>query len=476
MLIDELSGLTIRQMTERYKDKSLCPIDVMEATLNHVAAVNPNLNALYDLQVEASLAAAERAKRNYRTNQPCGPLEGVPVTVKDSIHTAGMRWHHGSATHGQGVLAETDAPPAAALRRAGAIIIAKTVMPDYGLSASGVSSSHGVVRNPWNLRMSPGGSSAGSAAALAAGIGAMSVGTDIAGSVRLPASQCGLAAMKPTQGLIAHTPASTVRSAGPMSRHAADLELLLKILADTRVEDDHSVPLAAVIRPPSRPARVRVLLDFGFGPVVEPDVVEVVKSAAAELEALGAQVAFAGPAFDFDAYIPIDDSLRLRGWREYAGTPLSLRAHIPPSLLDWFAPAMDWDANRIRAIETDLARTIAATAALFGSADMLLTPVMPMVGFPVEALGPNPSMPLRHATFTAPFNQSGHPAVSICGGMSRDGLPIGVQLVALHHHDFWALRLASQLEERCRLRHPVHWPLFQENEQHAFASSINRQW
>lgn len=460
-MIDQLVSLRLTDLTAGFAEGRLCPVDVMEATLAQTEAVGGLINALYDLRPGAALAEARAARDRYRAGSPAGVLDGVPVTVKDSIPVTGLRWHHGSASHGAGIEALADAPPAAALKRAGAIILAKTVMPDFGLSASGVSSRHGIVRNPWALDLSPGGSSAGAGASLAAGIGFASVGTDIAGSVRLPASQCGLAALKPTQGMIAHVPASTVRSAGPMTRGAADLEILLRVLGGIHRDDRYSVPLPEGPGLPDRPLRIALHHSFGSGPAVTAEVADILDQAGAALGALGHSVIPCHTPPDLDIYQPVDDLLKLRGWREYAATDPVHRGGVPAELVDWFSPAERWSAARLARIEADLERSIAWTNGLLDEADALLTPVLPMAGFPATALGPVPGMPLRHATFVAPFNQSGHPAAVIAAGQTAGGLPVGVQLVGPRFFDIGLLRLAVALERQLQGPCPAakRWPL-----------------
>ena len=460
-MIDDLVSLRLTDLTTGFAEGRLCPVAVMEATLAQAEAVGGLINALYDHRPEAALAEARAARDRYRAGTPAGSLDGVPVTLKDSIPATGMRWHHGSASHGAGVGALADAPPTAALKRAGAIILAKTVMPDFGLSASGVSSRHGIVRNPWALDLSPGGSSAGAGASLAAGIGFASIGTDIAGSVRLPASQCGLAALKPTQGMIPHVPASTVRSAGPMARAAADLEILLRVLGGVHRDDRYSVPLPREPGLPDRPLRIALHPSFGSGPEVTAEVADVLARAGAALGALGHSVIPRDTLPDMDIYQPIDDLLKLRGWREYAATDPACRDRVPAELVAWFSPARRWSATRLARIEADLERSIAWTNGLFAEADVLLTPVLPMAGFSATALGPVPDMPLRHATFVAPFNQSGHPAAVIAAGQTPGGLPVGVQLVGPRFSDIGLLRLAVALETQMQSAGPAakRWPL-----------------
>lgn len=459
MEIEALAGMPLARLLAGYAEGSLDPVAVIEATLAQAARVNPALNALYDLRPQAALAEAKAAALRWRRGAPAGPMDGVPVTIKDSIHAAGMHWHHGARLHGAGVEGRVDAPPAARLKAAGAIIVGKGTMPDFGLSASGVSSYHGIVRNPWNPAFSPGGSSAGGGASLAAGVGMLSVGTDIAGSVRLPASHCGLAALKPTQGLIAHVPASDVRAPGPMVRHAADLEPWLRVLAGVDPADRFSVPL---VEPGAGfgAATVRLMDSFGFGPAVAPEVGAVLAAAAEALAPLVGQVVAGAAGYDFDAYLPIDESLRLRGWREHVSAPEALRGETPAALLAWIGEAGEWDGARVARIEAGLARGVAQSAALLEGADFLLTPVMPLVNFPAERLGPDPAMPLRHCTFTAPFNQSGHPAVALCAGFDPRGLPVGVQLVARRFDDIRLCRLAARLEAALWSGRPrPAWPL-----------------
>lgn len=460
MDLQTLSRLTLADLIAGYRNRSIDPVEVMEITLGQIDAVNDRINALYDIRRDAVLAEAKVAAQRYRDGAPAGPMDGVPVTIKDSVHAVGMRWHHGARIHGDGVVGKTDAPPTERLKAAQAIILAKCTMPDFGLSGSGVSSYHGIVRNPWGLDWNPGGSSAGAGASLAAGIAMMSVGSDIAGSVRLPASHCGLAALKPTQGMIPHTPASDVRSAGPMTRHAADLEMLLRLLGGTHRDDRFSVPVTEPLEG-FEAARVVVYDDFGFGPAVEPAVRDVLSKAEAALVPLVASVERRPAPYDFDAYQPIDDTFRLRGWREHAGVPVERRAHTPRQLLDWFAEAEHWSAGRIASMEAGVARGVAQTNALFETADFLLTPVMPVVNFPADQRGPDPAVPLRHCTFTAMFNQSGHPAISIRGGFDKRGLPVGVQLVGRRFDDIRLCRIATALEAQLMARagRLEDWPL-----------------
>lgn len=184
MNIDQIAQSSLQEMQDALANREVSPVELVQASLDQTDAVNDKINALYDIRGEEALNEAKASEARYASSTQVGPFDGIPVTIKDSVNAIGMRWFHGSAVHGEGVVATKDSPPAARLKRAGAVILGKGAMPDFGLSGSGVSGSHGIVRNPWGLDWNTGGSSAGGGASLASGIGMMSVGSDIAGSVR----------------------------------------------------------------------------------------------------------------------------------------------------------------------------------------------------------------------------------------------------------------------------------------------------
>ena len=224
-----------------YRTLELDPVQVAEAALEAAHAAQDSFNAIAAFN-EDCLRAAEESRERFRAGCGLGPLDGVPVTVKDSYRVAGLPRWHGSAVHDGAGVSVADSAPVLRLNEAGAILVAKTAMPDFGMLASGISSQFGVIRNPWGPEYTPGGSSAGAAVTLAAGVVPVAMGTDIAGSVRLPAAHCGVAAIKPTQGRIAYAPASMARSAGPMARRAADLETMLVCVGRADASDPWCLP------------------------------------------------------------------------------------------------------------------------------------------------------------------------------------------------------------------------------------------
>ena len=259
-------ALSATNLIAAFADGSLSPVDVMQSTLDRVTAVNPAINALFEIRAEQALAAAQLSEERWRKNAPVGPLDGVPVTIKDSVAAEGWPYWRGIRARVGTPFSTADSPPAARLKEAGAIIFAKTTMPDFGLLASGISSAHGITRNPWNLRKNTGGSSSGGAAAVAAGLGPLTVGSDLAGSVRLPAAQCGLFTLKPGKGVVPHLPPSSTRVAGPISRTVADAALMLSVLS---LPDARALEPGASISPDISPLDVKglkigLLMDMGF--------------------------------------------------------------------------------------------------------------------------------------------------------------------------------------------------------------------
>ena len=447
----ELLDSTIAALGRAFARGAASPVEVVRATLERAARAEPGLNALWSVRAEAALDAAREAEQRWRRGAARGPLDGVPVTIKDSVHKKGWPWRHGTAANADRPDSGFDAPPAARLDEAGAVTFAKTTMPDFGLLASGVSSAFGVIRNPWNPAMSPGGSSAGAGAALAAGIGMASVGSDIAGSVRLPASQCGLVALKPTQGRIPHLAPSPIRSAGPMARSVADAATLLSVLARPDPRDTFSLPaepepFEATLEGPVRGLRIGVLTDLGFGPAVEPAVTEAVQEAAAALAAEGAIMVEVPPPFEADAYAPIDRVLQVRGRAEYLSFAPADRARVLPAVADWCAPAERLTALDLAAAEAEIAQNSQRFLVAQQGLDALLLPTLPMAGFAAELPGPVPGVPLGHTGFTALFNQTGQPAATVGWRVDPVGSPIGVQIAGPRFADRLVLRLAAFLE------------------------------
>src|SRR6266568_2544536 len=281
--VTSLHDLSAVDLIAGYRAKQFSPSEVLEEVISHVTVWEPHIKALYLYDPDGARASAKASTDRWQKGEPMGTLDGVPVTIKDNIATKGVPVPLGAASV-KLVPAEKDAPPAARLREAGAVIFAKTTMPDYGMLSSGLSSFHALARNPWDVSKNPGGSSAGAGAAAAAGYGPLHIGTDIGGSVRLPAGWCGVFGLKPSLGRIPIFPPYAGRAAGPMTRSVADAALMMATLSLPDARDTMSLPYQAIawdqLDRDVKGLRLGVMLDAGWGIAAEPEVRAAVVAAA----------------------------------------------------------------------------------------------------------------------------------------------------------------------------------------------------
>src|SRR6059058_1230260 len=295
--VTSLHDLSAVDLIAGFRARQFSPSEVLEDVLTHIARWEPHLKALYAFDPDGARATAKASTERWHKGEPSGALDGVPVTIKENIATKDVPVPLGAATT-KLVPAAMDAPPAARLREAGALIFSKTTMPDYGMLSSGLSSFHPLTRNPWDLSKNPGGSSAGAAAAGAAGYGPLHLGTDIGGSVRLPACWCGLVALKPSLGRIPIDPPYVGRVAGPMTRSVDDAALMMSVLSKPDRRDGMSlqpndINWKALELPPAT-KRIGLMLDLGVGQTLEQPVREVTLKAARAFEAAGAEIVEVG--------------------------------------------------------------------------------------------------------------------------------------------------------------------------------------
>src|SRR5471030_2207640 len=292
-VVTPLHDLSAVDLIAGYRARQFSPSEVLEDVFAHVAVWEPHIKALYAFDPDGARAIAKASTDRWQQGEPIGPLDGVPVTIKENIATKGVPEPLGAASV-KLVPAAVDAPPAARLREAGAVIYSKTTMPDYGMLSSGLSSFHPLTRNPWDLSKNPGGSSSGAGAAAAAGYGPLHLGTDIGGSLRLPACWCGLVALKPSLGRIPIDPPYVGRVAGPMTRNVDDAALMMAVLSKPDRRDGMSLPAHEinwkVLDKSPRKLRLGLMLDLGVGKALEKDVREVAVKAAKAFESAGAVV------------------------------------------------------------------------------------------------------------------------------------------------------------------------------------------
>ena len=332
--VTSLHDLSAVDLIAGYKAGQFSPSEVMEDLLEHVAAWEPHIKALYLFDPDGARKAAKASTDRWQKGEPTHTLDGVPVTIKDNVATKGQPVPLGAASVPQ-VPAAADAPPVARLREAGAIIFSKTTMPDYGMLSSGLSSLHPLTRNPWDLSKNPGGSSAGAGAAGAAGYGPLHLGTDIGGSVRLPACWCGLVALKPSLGRVPIDPPYVGRVAGPMTRTVDDAALMMSVISKPDRRDGMSLPPHDInwkaLEKSPRKLRLGLMLDLGVGQALEKPVREVVIKAAKAFEAAGAVITEVDSILTREMLDGLDNFWRARMWNDLSMLPES-RAPQDPAL------------------------------------------------------------------------------------------------------------------------------------------------
>ena len=459
--ITSLHDLSAVDLIAGYRAKQFSPSEVLDEVLAHVAAWEPHIKALYLLDADGARAVAQASTERWQKGESVGALDGVPVTIKDNIATKGQPMPLGAASV-KHVPSPVDAPPAARLREAGAVIFSKTTMPDYGMLSSGLSSFHPLTRNPWDLSKNPGGSSAGAGAAGAAGYGPLHLGTDIGGSVRLPSGWCGLVGLKPSLGRVPIDPPYVGRVAGPMTRIVDDAALMMSVLSKPDRRDGTSLPPDNInwkaLEKSPRKLRLGLMLDLGVGQALEKPVREVAVKAAKAFESAGAVVTEVNGILTREMLDGLDDFWRARMWDDLEKLTPEERGKALPYIHQWAEKGAKLSGvDVIRGFNMTMAIR-AAAAKLFCDLDYVISPVSPVVKFGAELASPfhDPARPFEHICYTVPWNMAENPALSINGGYDAQGFPIGVQIIGRRFDDHGVLALAKTFES---LRGPQRpWP------------------
>jgi aspartyl-tRNA(Asn)/glutamyl-tRNA(Gln) amidotransferase subunit A len=454
---EELGYLSATELTARYRARDLSPVEVAEAVLARVDRLNPKINAFCFVDADGALAGARDSEQRWAKGAPLGPLDGVPVSVKDLLLTRGWPTLRGSRTIDPAGPWTDDAPAVARLRESGAVILGKTTTPEYGWKGVTDSPLTGVTRNPWNLARTPGGSSGGAAAQLAAGLGPLAIGTDGGGSIRIPSAFTGVTGIKPSFGRVPAWPLSpfgTVAHVGPIARTTADCALMLNVLARPDARDWYALPYAgtdwtAGIDGGVRNLRIAYSPRLGYVREVDAEIEMRVAEAARTLETLGARVEQADPGFA--------DCGELF-WRIWTIGAYNGLRHLAPAKLAMLEPALQ-EAYRAgeRALLTSYLDASAARAELgtrmrlfHERYDLLVTPALAVPAFDVGLLAPPRPGSLARWTdwtpFSFPFNLSQQPAMSLPCGFTHDGLPVGLQIVGPMHREDLVLRAGNAFE------------------------------
>jgi Asp-tRNA(Asn)/Glu-tRNA(Gln) amidotransferase A subunit family amidase len=468
MTDDLLCEMTATELARAIREREVSPVEAVEAVLARIEQVDPLVNAFVTVTAEQALAAARKAEREV-TVTPAGqlaPLHGVPITVKDLTDTAGVRTTYGSVAFKDHV-PERDTLAWSRLKAAGAVLVGKTCTPEFGMLGVTESPLTGITNNPWDTTRTAGGSSGGAAAAVAAGLAPLAWGSDGGGSIRVPASCCGVVGLKASTGRIPVYGESDVYgrvgTAGPLTRTVADAALMLQVTAGPDPYEPMALPAPPVpftdaLRGASvEGLRVAYSADFGQGPV-DPDVRDRFEKALRVFaETLGAHVEpvdidlpdavqyfqdFWTPAFT----VALDNLTEL-GWDPAGSPPVFNRLAERGRTLS--------AADHLRTSESARARISGGFAAVFSRYDLLLTPTMPCTVFPHPgpAAGPThidgqevaePGIAFHR--LTEPPSHAGLPAVSVPCGFDTHGLPVGLQIIGPHHGDAAILRAAACYE------------------------------
>lgn len=462
----DLTQLPATELARLIRTGSVSAVDVTEAALTRVEALDADLHAFCEPTPELARSTAREVDDALARGEEVGPLAGVPIAVKDLIATKGIITRSGSPAYRDFVPDEDDIV-VERVKAAGAVILGKTTVPEFGYSGVGHSPVSPAARNPWNPAMTPGGSSAGSGVAVATGMAPLALGSDGGGSIRIPAAHCGLFGFKASMGRVPAYPGcrddrypglsswETLEHLGPMTRTVDDAALLMSVLAGPDPRDRHSIPAGDVdwlnaARGGIQGMRVAFSADWGYL-AVDPEVRELTRSAAEVFaKELGCDVVDADPGWDdpsayFWSMVVNDTDLTgMRALVEQYGDQMS------PHLVELVTKP--WTGEEFTDAQVVRKRVVNAMWRFMASYDLLLTPTLTVPPFPVYMQGPEIVEGQMVASsqwlgFTSPINMTGQPAASIPAGFTRDGLPVGLQIVGRHLADGDVLRASQAFEQ-----------------------------
>jgi aspartyl-tRNA(Asn)/glutamyl-tRNA(Gln) amidotransferase subunit A len=452
----QLTDCTATDLLALYRSGQASPVEATQAVLARIERLNPKLLAYCHVAADDALASARASEARWSKRQATGALDGVPTSIKDLILAKGWPTLRGSRTVDADQPWDVDAPATARVREAGAVLLGKTSTPEFGCKGETNSPRTGISRNPWNLAKTPGGSSGGTAAAVAAGLGPLSVGTDGAGSVRIPGAFCGNFGLKPSFGRVPAYPLSpfgTVSHLGPHTMSVRDAALMLTVLARPDARDWTSLPpdgrdYTIGLDDGIRGLRVAWSPTLGYAKNVHPEVAAACAKAVDALTTLGAHVEPIDPGFDD----PLEITCGL--WFVGAWTLWNTLTREQQALTDPDFRAEAELGAKISALEVqrlNLRRGAlgAHMRQFMQSWDLLVTPSVAVPAFDARPAGHSPFDPvsmLGWTPFSYPFNLTQQPACTIPCGLTRDGLPIGLQIVGPMFGDALVLRAARAYE------------------------------
>jgi len=456
----DLADCTATELLQLYQTGEASPVDATRAVLARIDALNPQLNAFCLVAHESAMQAARDSETRWRQFReggvPCGELDGVPVSIKDLILTRGMPTLRGSQTVDTNQPWDVDAPVTARLREAGAVIVGKTNTPEFGCKGETNSPRTGITRNPWDLSKTTGGSSGGAAAAVASGMGPLAVGTDGAGSVRIPAAFCGNFGLKPSFGRVPAYPLSpfgSVAHLGPHSRSVRDAALMMNVLKKPDARDWTSLPPDSTdylqgLEDGIRGLRIAWSPTLGYANNVHPEVANSVAQAVAQLSDLGAHVEQIDPGFDDP--LEITTGLWFAGaWTVWNTLSPAQQALTDPDFRDQALLGEKLSLLDIQRLHLQRGALGSHMRQFMQRFDLLVTPSVAVPAFEARPAGHTPMNPvamLGWTPFSYPFNLTQQPASTVPCGLTADGLPMGLQFVGPMFGDALVLRASRACE------------------------------
>ena len=457
-----IAELTCAELTACYRRGELSPVEAARDVLARIAA-NARFNAFMPIEPEPVVEAATAAEARWRRGAPLGALDGVPATIKDNIWAKGYPTRRGSKTSDPAP-ATADSPAVARLREQGSVIVGKTCLPEHGWIGVCHSPLTGITRNPWNPDVTPGGSTGGGAVAALLGQGLLHLGTDGAGSLRIPAAFTGVFGMKPSYGQVPTFPPSALNvlaHQGPITRRVADAALMLSVIAqpDTRDMTAWNSPapnFSAELEQGVRGLRVALSMRLGQAVKLDFEIEAAVRKVAHVLEEQGAIVEEADPPLGRSP-----DMIRAMWWPVMSVLANSVgkrRAEMDPGLLEIAGRGKRFTAGDYIAAYNARAELHAAMLAFHERHDLVLTPTMPITAFKVGLFGPDSGEFgddwINWSPYTYPFNLTQQPAASVPCGLARNGLPMGAQIVGPLRADALVLRAARAIEQAIPMPRP----------------------
>ncbi len=452
---DDILSLTADELVAQYRGKRLSPVEATRAALDRIAELNPIYNAFVLVDEARALKDARNSEARWQRGEPAGAVDGVPATVKDLIVTEGWPTRRGSRTIDPKQPWTEDGPPVARMKEQGAVFLGKTTTPEFGWKGVTDSPLTGVTVNPWNTKLTPGGSSGGAAVAAATGMGFMHIATDGGGSIRIPAGFCGLFGFKPTFGIVPvhpHSPAGTLWHQGPISRTVGDAVLMLNVISRPDIRDWFRAPPLGIdyregLDAGVKGMRIGYSRTLGYARV-DPEVAELVDRGARRFEALGAQVE------ELDLALEDPISIMRPLWEVALGmavAPMTAgqRALLDPPMLAIAERGFGLSAIGLRQVERLREAFARRMCLLHRDYDLLLTPQLAVPAFEAGHEVPPGTDRTRWwewSPFTYPFNLSQQPAATVPCGFTRSGLPVALQLVGDKFRDAGVLRAARAFE------------------------------